>query len=104
MGNKHTKPDEGITNSTHRKKGFLSFHLLPSSLLLVIHSFFFHLVMGIPHPSTLNSNDILVVKPTTKSYLSLFRHLLKYFLKLSGLLLTPSSSTQPTHLVLWEEL
>lgn len=36
--------------------------------------------------------------------LSLFLPLLMCLLKLSGLLLTPSSSTQPAHSVLWDEL
>lgn len=60
-----------------------------------------------PSTSTPPINISLSIHPLlslSSVSLSLFLPLLMCLLKLSGLLLTPSSSTQPAHSVLWDEL
>lgn len=100
--------DEGDLNYLMQQKtGFLFFYLRLSVPLPTTSSLISLCVMRIP----LSCLPLLLhhhlpsesLSPSTL-VLALFLSLLICVLKLSDLLLTPSSSTQPAHSLLWDEL
>lgn len=112
--NKTQNADEGdINGQMQQKTGFLLFHLRISLSFSLPPPLVSLSMLRIPVPAFRllhiepSHQYLSLHPPTSKSLLSvslLFLPLLMCLLKLSGLVLTPSSSTQPTHSALWDEL
>ena len=104
--------EEDVNGKMKRKTGFLFFHLCLSMSLSLPPPLSLS-QWGYPFLPSTPSTSISLSPSTHFEVLALclslspslfFLPLLMCLLKLSGLLLTPSSSTQPTHSVLWDEL
>lgn len=113
MNTSETRKGGGMGGQVKRNTEFLFFHLcLSLSVSLPPLHWFLSVTVRLPLPAFrplhINpSHQYLALHPPTMwywLYVSPFSSSFNVSFKLSGLLLTPSSSTQPTHSVLWDEL